>query len=402
LYQYRAYTFDKRIVEGTVDALSEAVAEESLLGAGYSRVLALRKVRPAFSLRRLFPGLYGVKKADIIDLFYQLATLMESRLPAVRALWLLSEQASRPSVREFLHEIGRELTAGTALSQALSLYPDLISRQYCQVVRAGEKSGDLTRGLRLAAGYMEKEAQTIGNIRRMLSYPAFLIVMSFIVFAMISIVAVPSLMQLFLSLGIDQPLPTRMLVAVAGFIVNDKYYVLAGLVFLAAVVLLLYRSAAFRRRLDALSLKLPLIGQIIIMRNISRLCRSAAMLLDAGLTLPQTLDTIIGTIDSPAIRQALESVRQDLIKGKGLSRPMAGSPLFPGLLADMVNIGEKTGTLPSSFAAAAEFYEKKLDQRVRKLLGMIEPASIIIVGLVIAFIGIAIITPLYSIYQTVP
>jgi type IV pilus assembly protein PilC len=401
MYRYQAYTFDKKIVEGTVDAVTEAMAEESLLSAGYNRVLTLQKVHPAFSLPRLFPGLYAVKKSDIIDLFFQLATLLESRMPAVQALWLLSEQASKESLRSFVHQLGEELAAGAAFSQVLSPYPDLISSQYCRVIQASEKSGDLPRGLRLVAGYIEKEANIIHNIRRMMSYPAFLITMSCIVIVIIATVAVPSLMQLFLSLGVDLPLPTRLLVAVAGFIVNDKYYILAGLLVLVSAAMLLYRLPSARRWLDTLLLKLPLIRQVIIMRNIGRFCRSAGMLLESGLTLPRTLDTIIGTIDSPAMRRALEAIQEDLVKGRGLSRPMSASPFFPGLLIDMVGIGEKTGTLPSAFAAMADLYEKKLDQRVQKLLGMIEPATIILVGLVIAFIGIAIITPLYSIYQTV-
>jgi type IV pilus assembly protein PilC len=401
MYQYRAYTFDKRIVEGTIDAVTEATAEESLLSAGYNRVLALKKVRPPLSLERLFPGLYGIKKADVIDLFNQLATLLESRMPVVQALSLLAEQSSRAAVRSFIRDLGRELTAGVAFSAALVPYQHLVAGHYREVIRASEKSGDLVSGLRLVAGYMEKEAHTIGNIRRMVSYPAFLIVMSFVVITIIATVAVPSLMQLFLSLGVDLPLPTRILVAVAGFIVAGKYYIPTGLVTLVIVLVLFFRSPAGRRWLDAVSLRLPVIRDIVMMRNVCRLCRSGAMLLEAGLTLPQALDTIAGTLDNATVRQVLEEIRQELIKGKGLSRPMKESPLFPALLVDMVGIGEKTGTLASSFAAMADFYEKKLDGRVQRLLAMIEPASIIIVGLIIAFIGVAIITPLYSIYQTV-
>jgi len=401
MYQYKAYTLDKRIVEGTVDALTEATAEASLLGAGYNRVLALKKVRPPLSLERFFPAFYAVKKADVIDLFTQLATLLESGMPAVQALSLLAEQTAKTAARRFILDLGRQITAGMAFSAALAPYQDLVSGHYRQVIRTSEKSGDLVRGLRLVAGYMEKEAHTVGNIRRMVSYPAFLIVMSFVVITIIATVAVPSLMQLFISLEVDLPLPTRLLVAVAGFIVDGKYYILAGLLSLAVMLWLFFRSPAGRRWLDALSLRLPVIRDIVLMRNICRLCRSGAMLLGAGLTLPQTVGGVAGTIDNSTIRRALDDIRQELIKGKGLSRPMKESPLFPPLLVDMVGIGEKTGTLPSSFAAMAEFYEKKLDRRVQKLLAMIEPVSIIIVGLIIAFIGIAIITPLYSIYQTV-
>ena len=123
------------------------------------------------------------------------------------------------------------------------------------------------------------------------------------------------------------------------------------------------------------------------------------MLVEAGMTLPQSLNAIIGIIDNGIIKKAFMEVRQEIIKGKGLSRQMAKNVLFPRLLVDVIAVGEKTGTLQSSFAAMADYYEKRLDLKVRKLLGMIEPASIIIAGILVAFIGAAIITPMYSIYQ---
>ncbi len=124
------------------------------------------------------------------------------------------------------------------------------------------------------------------------------------------------------------------------------------------------------------------------------------MLLEAGLTLPQSLNSVLGVIDNVVIKNALADIRQDLIKGKGLSQPMAAFRIFPRLLVDMVHIGEKTDTLQASFATMADFYEKRLDQRMQRLLAMVEPASIIIVGLIISLIGLAIITPIYSIYRT--
>ena len=163
--------------------------------------------------------------------------------------------------------------------------------------------------------------------------------------------------------------------------------------------MLLKRQAGVKKFMDAVSLKLPVIGKIVIMRNVCRFCRSSAMLIEAGLTLPQALNAIIGTIDSNIIRKTLTEIRQEIIKGKGLAQPMQRAGFFPRLLIDVVAIGEKTGTLQSSFSTMADYYEKRLDMRVQRLLGMIEPASIIIVGLIISFIGIAIITPLYSIYQ---
>lgn len=401
MYQYQAYTHDRRIVQGTIDASNEAAAESLLREAGYNQVLTLKKTLPGYSFRGIFSGFRSVTKPDIIDFFKQLATLIDSRMPFVQALAILAEQASKPSLKAVINRIGEDVAGGTSFSHALARYPRLISSHYCQVIKVSEKSGDLTDGLRMVAGYMEKETSTSSHVRRMLSYPAFLGTMAFIVIIIVATVAVPSLVGLFKSLDVPLPLPTRMLIAVANFIVHYKFHVIAALVVLALAVWFLRKQPAVKRSIDVTSLKLPVIGNIIIMRNICRFCRSSEMLIEAGLTLPQALQTIIGTIDSDVIKQVFTEMRQEVIKGKGLSQPMSQAKIFPRLLVDVVAIGEKTGTLQASFASMADYYEKRLDMRVQRLLGMIEPASIIFVGIIIAAIGVAIITPLYSIYRTV-
>jgi type IV pilus assembly protein PilC len=399
MYQYKAYTLDKEIVQGTIDAPNEGIAEERLHGAGYHQILTLNKTAPSFSVKRLLHRSSNVKKSDFIDFCQQLATLLDSHMPFVQALWILAEQAPKAALREVISKLGQGVSGGAPFSLALAQYPKLISSNYCQVIKVSEKSGDLTRGLRLVAGYMETEASLSGHIKRMLSYPAFLGLMAMVVIIIVATVAVPSLTQLFNSLGVDLPLVTRVLIGSAGFFTTYKFHILVGVISVVVICVLLKKQPGAKRFLDAVALKMPIIGKIVIMRNICRFCRTSAMLFEAGLTLPQALNTIIGTVDNDIIKQALKEIRQEIVKGKGLSQPMQQAGLFPRLLVDVVAIGEKTGNLQYSFTTMADYYEKRLDQRVQKLLSMIEPASIIIVGLIISFIGIAIITPLYSIYQ---
>jgi type IV pilus assembly protein PilC len=399
MYQYQAYTLDKEIVQGTIDAPNEGIAEERLRESGYHQILTLKKEPQPFSLKRLLFSSSHVKKADFIDFFQQLATLLDSRMPFVQALWILAEQAPKAALGDVIRKLGRDVSGGIPFSLALGQFPKIISSHYCQVIKVSEKSGDLARGLRMVAGYMEKEHAISGHIKRMLSYPAFLGLMATVVIIIVATVAVPALSELFNSLGVDLPLITQILISSAGFITAYKFHLLIGIIVFVTIVILLKRQPEVKAFLDKAALKMPIISKIVIMRNICRFCRSSAMLIDAGLTLPQSLNSIIGTVDSDVIKQNLREVRQEIIKGKGLSQPMQKAGIFPRLLVDMVAIGEKTGTLQSSFSAMADYYEKRLDQRVQKLLSMIEPASIIIVGLIISFIGIAIITPLYSIYQ---
>jgi type IV pilus assembly protein PilC len=399
MYQYIAYTKDRQIIEGVIDAATEDIAEERLLAAGYHQVLTLTQKAPLLSFKAVFAKFRSVQKTDVAEFFSQLATLIDSHMPFVQALNIMAEQAGKTAMRDMINTLGKDIASGIPFSQALERYPKLISNNYTQVIRVGEQSGDLIHGLRLVAGYMEKETATTNNVKRMLAYPAFLGIMGIVVLLIVATVAVPSLLKLFTSLGVELPTATRILVGVAKIITLYKFHIAAGIILVVVAVVLLKRHPAVKKFIDSISLKIPIIGSIVIMRNICRFCRSSALLIEAGLTLPQALNAIIGTIDSNVIRQILMEIRQETIKGKGLSQPMSRIKIFPRLMVDMVAVGEKTGTLQTSFATMADYYEKRLDQKVQKLMSMIEPASIIIVGLVIAFIGVAIITPMYSMYK---
>ncbi len=402
MYQYKAYTLDKQIIEGFIDASSEDLAEERLHEAGYNHILTLKKKSPPFSLEKLVPQLFTIQKSEVVDFFGQLATLIDARVPFVQALWILSEQSKRGAVKAMINKLGKQVSSGVPFSRALAQYPKLVSNQYCQVISVSEESGDLPRGLRLVAGYMEKEMAIAGNVKRMLSYPAFLGFMSVIVILMVAIVAMPSLVKLFNTLQVDLPLATRAFIVIGDIIIDDKLQILAGLAISIGLIIWIWKIPAVKRFVDKASLKIPVVNSIVIMRNLCRFCRTGSMLVEAGLTLPQSLNAIIGIIDNTVIKQTITDIRQEIIKGKGLSREMSRSPFFPRLLVDVVGIGEKTGTLQASFTSMADYYEKRLDLKVKKLLGMVEPASIIIVGLIISFIGIAILQPLYSIYQSLP
>ena len=398
-YQFKAYTLDKRVVQGRIDAASEIMAEEALYRAGYNRVLSLKETRPGLSLERLIPTFFGVKAQDVIDLSRQLATLIESGVTILTALQLLEEQAFRAAFRKVIAGLITELRGGSSLSQALSKYPQVFSYTYCQVVKAGEQAGNLEVGLRQIAGYMEKQAATKKKIRSALAYPIMVLLMAIGVFALLITVALPPLVGLFTALGTELPWTTRLLIAISGFLINYKFYLLVGVSIVVVSIIGYLRLPAGKLTMDRLMLKLPLIGPINIQRNVGHFCRTASMLLKAGLLLPQTMNIVIQTVGNRIIRQVLREVREKLVQGQGLSQPMATIDLFPRLLVEMVSVGEKTGNLDSTLATLGDYYEQRVDQRVNTLISMIGPALTVGVGLVVAFIALSMITPLYSILE---
>ena len=398
-YQFKAYTLDKRVVQGRIDAASESMAEEALYQAGYRRVLSLKETRPGLSLEQLIPTFFGVKAQDVIDFSRQLATLIESGVTILTALQLLEEQSFRAAFRKVIAGLVNELRGGSSLSQALSKYPQVFSYTYCQVVRASEQAGNLEVGLRQIAGYMEKQAATKKKIRSALAYPMMVLLMAIGVFALLITVALPPLVGLFTALGTELPWTTRLLIAISGFLINYKFYLLVGVSIVVVSIIGYLRLPAGKLTMDRLMLKLPLIGPINIQRNVGHFCRTASMLLKAGLLLPQTMNIVIQTVGNRIIRQVLREVREKLVQGQGLSQPMATIDLFPRLLVEMVSVGEKTGNLDSTLATLGDYYEQRVDQRVNSLISMIGPALTVVVGLVVAFIALSMITPLYSILE---
>jgi len=399
-YQYTVYTLDKRIVRGTIDATSESMAEEALYRAGY-RVLSLREIGPGLSLDKLFPTLFGVRTQDVISFSRQLATLVESGVAILTALQLLEGQASKPALKKVIAGLIAELQQGSTFSQALSKYPQAFSYTYCQVIRASELAGNLEVGLRQIAGYMEKQITTMRKITRSLAYPALVVLMAIGVFTIMVTIALPPLVGLFTSLGAELPWATKLVIAVANFLTGYKIYLLGGLFTLIILVVGYTRLPRGKMTLERLMLQAPVIGSVNIQRNMYQFCQSISMMLKAGLQLHQTMNIVVQTAKNRLIRQALQDVRDKLVQGNSLSQSMAGIRLFPQLLVEMIVVGEKTGTLDASLATLADYYEQRVDQRIDSLTSMIEPVLTIVIGLIVAFVALSMIMPLYSMIQSI-
>jgi type II secretory pathway component PulF len=221
------------------------------------------------------------------------------------------------------------------------------------------------------------------------------------VFALLITVALPPLVGLFNSYGAELPATTRLLMATADFIINYKFTLLWGVFILIALTIVYMRLPAGKLTIDRLKLKIPVIGAINTEQNMCHFCQVTSMLLKAGLSLPLIMDIATQTAGNRVIRQALKDVREKLIQGQGLSQPMAANELFPRLMVEMVVVGEKTGTMDSTLATLANYYEERVDQRINTLIAMIEPVLTVVIGLVVAFIALSLITPLYSIFSSI-
>jgi type IV pilus assembly protein PilC len=399
-YKYTAYTTDKKIVQGTLNVASENLAESALYHAGYEHILSLKEVPLGLSLERLLPSLFGVKTQEVIDFANQLASLVESGISILIALELLAGQTSKKAFKRVITGLAEEIREGGSFSQALGHYPRVFHDTYRQVIKASEQTGSLETGLKHAASYTEKQATANQKIKRAMLYPAFVLLMAVAVSFLLITVALPPLINLFKSLGADLPWTTKLLIGSTSFLSDNKLYVLAVIVLLIISTVFLLRLPSVQIARDNFILTIPVIGTISIERSMQNFCQTASMLLKAGLRLPPIMDIIIQSNRNRIIRQAMEQVRNRLVQGEGLSQPMSEIALFPTLLVEMTAVGEKTGAMDNTLATLADFYQKKVDRNIDTLISMIEPALTVLVGLVVLFIALSVITPLYTILRS--
>jgi len=397
IYEYTAYTSDGKTVKGTIDGTSELMAEDALYQAGYQSILSLTQARPKRSLQQLMPSFFGVKGRDVIDFSRELATLVESGINILNALQLLQEQIASSTFKKIVAELIIELRGGSSFSMAVSKYPQAFSRTYCQVMKASEQSGNLEAGLRHIAEFEDKQAATKKKIQGAMAYPILLGLMGIGVSVILIVVALPPLVELFSTLDADLPLQTRILMGTSNFLQAYKLHILGGLIAFTGLFIASLKFPEGKLAFDKLILRTPVIGPIVLQRNMYHFCQTTGMLLKAGLNLPDIMDIVVPAVGNRVVHQALEELREQLIQGQGLSRPMAEIGLFPRLMVEMVAVGEKTGDLETMVSNIADRYEHAVDERIAGLVRMIEPAMTVLSGLLVGFIALSFIGPLYSI-----
>lgn len=394
-YKYVAYDADRNVVKGTIDVTSEGQAKETLQRSGYS-LLSLRATRGGLSLRREIPTLFGVKTQDVIAFSRLLATLVERGTTTLAALELLRDETSNVTFKEVIGAVSDDLRQGSSLSEAISKHPDAFPPIYCRMIEVSERTGNLELVLRQLADYMEKEKALLARVGRALAYPAFVLLLASGVITLLVTVTLPSLSTLFDEFGGELPLPTRVLVALTTFVSTYKLFLLGLILGVVVFAAWAVRKPGIRRRLDMLILRTPLIGPIVTLRDMVHFSRMVSTGLKASLPLPEIMDMVVKTSRNMIVAEALENVRKEILKGSRFSHPMAENHTFPRLLVQMVKVAEEAGTMDEDLKAVAETYEAEVDRRVNTIVSLLGPGLMIVLGLIVAFIAVSVIMPIYS------
>ena len=397
-YRYIGCTENREVAKGTITAASQEVAEKLLTSQGY-RIFSLKPV-PAFmpSQEQMFPSFSKIKPEVIIVFSRQLALLLESGNDIVSSLGLLQAQSSNTYFKKIIGEIIFDLRSGSRLSTALNKHPKVFSKIYAQTVSVGEQSGGLEAVLRQVADYMEKDANVTKQIKGALRYPMIISIVAFIVIGVLITFVLPAFTDLYSSLGAELPPLTKVTLSLFEWISNYGLY-LVGLALLVVGLVYIYTKTPDGRLLrDRVILKLPVVGRVSHLNELIRCCRTMSILYRAGLPATEMMSLVIENSNNLVIKDALTQVQQDVLRGGGFSRSMDKSGYFLPMMVQMVSVGETTGNLDVTLLAAAENYETEAAGKLHSLIGFIQPAVTLVIGIIVALIALSLVTAMYSAY----
>lgn len=399
-FYYIAYTADRKLVRGKLSATNEEAATNLLNYSGYNLV-SLKEITPFLNLESIAARFSRVKPREIIMFSRQLALLLESGTDIVTSLELLQKQSTNRTLQGILAEVATDIRGGSSLSSALSKHPRAFPELYHRTIAAGEQGGNLETVLRQMADHIERGVDTEKKIKNAMQYPIILVVVAVVVVAILVTFVMPAFTNLYASFNVELPLPTRILIGVTDWLFQYGLYLLLAIV--AAIVggLLYSRTPTGRYRRDKSMLNLPVVGRIFLLSELSRCCRTISLLFKVGLPLPEILNMAIHGSNNRVMAEALTEVREELIRGQGLSKPMSKNAIFLPLMVQMTGVGEETGNLDNTLTTVAESYEVEADDKTSNAVGLIQPAMIVIIAVVVGFVAIALLTSMYSIYGAV-
>jgi type IV pilus assembly protein PilC len=397
VFQYMAYNERGEVIKGKLPADNEEVAIDLLNYAGY-RAINLKPYIPFLNVDKLKSSLFRLKPEEVILMYRQMAMLLESGIDIVASLELLQEQTTSRSLKMVLGDVISDLRAGHQLSKALGKHPKAFSPIYCRLIRVGEQSGDLETVLRQVADYMEKEVTTVKETKSALMYPVITSVVTVVVVVVLVTFVLPGFGSMYSSLGVEMPASARLLIDLSGKMKEYWAYIMLGTLAVLGLAYTYIKTTNGRAKWDRLILRLPVLGRVCHLTELSRLCRSMSLLFRAGLPLTEILTLLIQCSRNQVLIQALIEVQQNMIKGEGISRPMSKNKLFLPMMVQMVRVGEETGNLDATLLAVARSYDAEAEDRTRSLISLIQPAMTLIIGLVIGAIALSLVSAMYSIY----
>lgn len=393
-YTYRAKDRTLTIVEGTIEAESESAAITRLGSLGVFPLTIVEADAPADQIQ-----LASGSRAPARPLAYmtrQLADLLSGGLALSSALSLLAQQTEHRGLRQVIEQVASTVRDGQALSDALRVHPGMFSPLYVSMVKAGETGGGLDAVLNRLADLGENEAELKSRVVAALVYPAVVVSIGVVTVIVLLTYVVPKLTSLFTETGQLLPLPTRILLAISDSLTQWWWLWIGGAVAVGWGARTFYRASWGRAMIDRAVLRLPLVGTLVRKLQTARLTRNVGVMIGQGVSVLQALEVASATVSHTTLRASILRIRDAVRGGESLSSAVTASGQFPAFVSHMISVGEESGTLEQALLKIAAGYERETDRVLRALTTALEPLLIVVVGLMVMFIVISMLLPIFQ------
>lgn len=396
VFEYKFRTKEGKVVKGFVEAESKEKVNELLHLQGASPVISIKERK---GKRRPKSG--KVKAEEIVIFSRQLTTLIESGIPLVQALEILSEQIKNLYFKEIIIEILGRVTEGSSFHDALARHSRIFSEFYISMVKAGEASGKLSEILNRVSFYLEDSLSLKRKIKASLAYPVIVVSIAILITTFLMIKVVPTFKQIFEGMGGTLPLPTQILIGISIFLRKNFLYMFILLGLLVILFKKYYSTSQGRLKIDMFLLTMPVFGDLFTKIAIARFCRTFSTLVSSGVPVLTALDIVGATSGNKVIEEVVLETKKFVQEGESISSPLSRKKIFPPMVVRMIYVGEKTGKLEEMLAKIAHFYEEEVDVAVGALTSMIEPLVIGFLGIVVGGIVISLFLPIIKITQLI-
>src|SRR6266513_2939547 len=343
----------------------------------------------------------GVKTRDIVIFTRQFATMINSGLPLVQALDILSQQTENKVLADVTRQVVYDVESGHTLADALRKHPRAFSDLYVNMVAAGEAGGILDTILVRLAQFLEKNDAIVRKVKGAMVYPAVICSVAVIAVSVLLIFVIPTFQNMFASVNLELPLPTRIVIGLSNLLKNYWWAILGVIGFIFFSITRYYKTAAGRLQIDRLLLRLPVLGDVLRKSAVSRFTRTLGTLISSGVSILDGLEITARTAGNMVIHNAVMESRASIAGGETIAAPLAKSKVFPPMVISMIAVGEQTGGLDEMLSKIADFYDEEVDAAVEALLSLMEPVMIVVLGVVVGGMIIAMYLPIFDMVNAV-
>lgn len=384
-------------VSGVVDAASAVRVRNDLVGRSFHDV----QVKERKSIAKFEITTKKLKPVDLMNFSRQFAAFLRAGIPILDSLDALQDDASNPQLKQVLIDIADALRAGSTLSDAMAAHADIFPSYYIGILRSAELTGNLDTVLNQLATYIERDLAAKRAVKSALTYPMVIMAMALVTVVVLVGYVLPKFEDFFKSFDAKLPLPTRMLLSFSRF-VGQWWPVILGVTLVTAIGGYFYlRTDAGKLRRDRVLLKMPVVSDVVQFAVIERFFRILGSMLRAGVPVPDALTSATEATNNRVYERALITARAEVLRGDGLARPISDTGLFPGAAGQILRVGEESGSLDQQLDLAADFYAQELDYKLKRLTSLFEPAVIVVMGLIVGFVAIALVSAMYGIFNQV-